>query len=188
MHCLTPLCICWALASVLSVFVVVMHNCSRCGSSFSSEDKRDEHQWLCIWRSTTTSLFFCHCCTRKFTVEDQRNDHEYLCRLKMPPGSCFTCTFCNVRMSMYSHAAFVHHEKHCALNPVVAKASEVMRKYSSRNGVSLVRDGSNKKCKSDLVPICACPVDRDRCVTSTSYSNGAAGQKYFFTSVIAATN
>jgi hypothetical protein len=95
-----------------------MFNCSLCGGHFSEVDKRDEHQWLCsLHQRSSISSFFCHYCNRQFKAEDDRNHHEVLCCLKLPPGSCLICQFCHTKIGIHSHSSFVHHEKHCSMNP-----------------------------------------------------------------------
>jgi len=160
------------------VLTIAMHRCSNCGSLFSDAEKRDEHQWLCLWRHSSKSKFGCHCCERQFSVEDERNKHEFLCSLKMPYGFSFTCNFCNCRISRYTHSSFVHHEKHCSLNPDVNAAQRILRKHCFAE-VGVFVGGGYKKHKTGTTPFCVCVVDRDRCVVSMTNSVGRPCQKYY---------
>jgi hypothetical protein len=49
----------------------------------------------------------------------------------MSVGSCFSCKFCNTQIAIHNHSSFIHHERHCLLNPSVAAASSVLRQHHS---------------------------------------------------------
>jgi hypothetical protein len=159
-----------------------MFDCSLCGGRFSGVDKRDEHQWLCSLRQhSSIRSFFCHCCNRQFKAEDDRNHHKVLCCLKLPPGSCLICQFCHIKIGIHSHSSFVHHEKHCSMNPASVVASSVLRRHRSLRECGETRSNYlvMKKQKSGDAPICVCSVDPARCVVSYSYSSGNPGRKYY---------
>jgi hypothetical protein len=135
-----------------------MFDCSLCGGRFSGVDKRDEHQWLCSLRQhSSIRSFFCHCCNRQFKAED------------------------DTKIGIHSHSSFVHHEKHCSMNPASVVASSVLRRHRSLRECGETRSNYlvMKKQKSGDAPICVCSVDPARCVVSYSYSSGNPGRKYY---------
>jgi hypothetical protein len=126
-HCSAPHC----FLNPLILSSVMPFHCNLCQLLFSTEEKLDEHQGLCSLRQSSTSSFQCHCCSNLFVTKVERNQHEFLCSLKMPIGSCFSCKFCNTRIAIHNNSSFIHHERHCLLNPSVAVGSSVLCQHHS---------------------------------------------------------
>ena len=148
---------------------------------FSAEEKREEHQWLCFLRKSSNALFSCHCCDHQFYKEDKWNHHEFLCSLKLPPGSSFSCKYCDTKISLHNHSSFIHHEKHCLLNPSVSAACAVLHKHHS-NGEFIDAEAmrtTSKRAKLHNAPLCTCPVDPERCLQIWSTSEGNRGNMHY---------
>jgi hypothetical protein len=131
-HCSPPCC----FVNPLIVSGVMPFHCNLCQSLFSTQEKLDEHQWLCSLRQPSTSSFECHCCSNLFATKEEHNQHELLCSLKMPFGSCFSCKVCNMQIAIHNHSSFIHHERHCLLNPSVAVALFVLCRHCSLQSIT----------------------------------------------------
>jgi len=151
-----------------------MFRCHLCDGCFSDEGRQDEHLWLCSLRQPSSiPSFLCHCCNRQFDIEECRNRHEFLCCLKMPPGSCFICKFCGTSIAIYNHSSFVHHEKHCALNPASAVASSFLCRNCSKGAMV----HGLRSC--NVVKNAKRSVDPDRCVVMWSRSSNSPDREYY---------
>jgi len=121
---------------------------------FSSQEKLDEHQWLCSLHLSSTSSFNAIVAVLFTLLRQNGTDMS----LKMPVGSCFSCKYCNTRIAIHNHSSFLHHEKHCLLNPSVAAALSVLRRhrfmgeYCSIGGIGSTSHMSKKARLNDAPP------------------------------------
>ncbi len=106
---------------------------------------------------------------------------EFSCSLKLPPGSSCSCQYCHTQISLHNHSSFIHHEKHCLLNPSVSATCAVLHKHHS-NGKFIDAEAmrtTSKRAKLRNAPLCMCAVDPERCLQMWSTSEGYRRKMYY---------
>jgi len=118
------------------------------------------------------------------TVSSTRRRNEIImsfCAWKLPPGSSFSCKYCDTKISLHNHSSFIHHEKHCLLNPSVSATCAVLHKHHS-NGKFIDAEAmrtTSKRAKLRNAPLCMCAVDPERCLQMWSTSEGYRRKMYY---------